>query len=367
MDTNNEKIISFIDGEMNAFERAQFREELKNDSSLAEDFTLQIEVNKYMKQFIETEELLGETEDKDLEAFVHEMLKNRPKKNELSGIRKFVASGWHYDTDDLTSLHSNSAEDNPDTLTRQWVEEWYQSNGSVFGEKAGNPDFDFVSRAFHKDYDETRNGKSNGKHKFDFANNVSINTPAKTSHVKSFEKPRQKIISLVRENKMIISAIAAAAIIILFAIVLTPNEKPVPGELFADYYKPFERVTFVQRNADGSVDRRVVNGIKAYNDGNYTEATDMLSALVDKGEYSAIACFYNGLAQMESSRYNRAIEQFEYLLSNYYVYGQEATWYMALCHLKTGNTAKTKALLRELSKEKGIYREKSVNLLRKLD
>jgi hypothetical protein len=341
MDTNNEKIIAYIDGEMNAVERTQFREELRKDTSLAEDYSLQINVNKYMKNFIETKEILREAEDKNLNVFIHEMLRNRPKKNELSDIRRFVASGWYLDSEDMSFLSENDGNESPDALTQKWAEEWHQNNGTFSAKKAGKPDYDFVSQAFNKVPDETAITKQAGK-------------------------PRHKIIRLVRKQK-VLASIVAAAIIILFAVVLVPKEKPGPKDLYADFYEPFEQVNFVQRNADGSIDHEVVNGIKAYNEGRFFDATDVLSDVIKEGKVSATTHFYNGLAQMETGEFNKAVVQFEYLLSNYYVYGQEATWYMALCHLQTGNIAKTKKALRELTKEKGIYREKAANLLRKLD
>ena len=341
MNTNNEKIISFMDGEMNAVECVQFREELKQDSSLAEDYALQITVNKYMNQLAEAEQILKETADKQPNAYVHEMLKNPPGKNDLSEIRKFVTNAWYADSEDMP-VHDEQDEGNsPDALTRKWAEEWYQNNSATFRVKAGNSDYDFVSQAFNKEANKTTITKQAVKH-------------------------RQKIISLVRKQK-VLTSIVAAAIIILFAIVLVPKDKPDSKELFADFYKPFEQVNFVQRNADGDVNHEVVKGIKAYNDGNFSDATDILSGVINEGKVSATVSFYNGLAFMETGNFNTAVVQFEYLLSNYYTYGQEATWYMALCHLHTGNIAKTKKLLSELSQEKGIYRKKSQNLLRKLD
>ncbi|MBN1252873.1 MAG: hypothetical protein JXR51_07560 [Bacteroidales bacterium] len=70
---------------------------------------------------------------------------------------------------------------------------------------------------------------------------------------------------------------------------------------------------------------------------------------------------------IENEKYQKAIDEFNYLIINYDNYNIESRWYLALCYLKLEKTEKAKILFKELSLSKNYYQKSALKILKKID
>lgn len=135
-------------------------------------------------------------------------------------------------------------------------------------------------------------------------------------------------------------------------------------QVFDDYYQPYTNLaTGTVRGADTDLVDLKSNAYYAYDLGNYAEAAEGLTKLLET-EKSAANYFYLGIANIEIGELASAIHNLNTVFTSYEEYTEQAQWYLALTLLKQNEQDQALSNLIDLSINGESYKEKSLEILR---
>jgi len=166
-------------------------------------------------------------------------------------------------------------------------------------------------------------------------------------------------------RKYLYAAVAAAAAVILVMIGLSPSFAD-PDMLFQTYYKPLDASDYTRRGDGTDLHLNLAEGISLYNQEAYEKSNYIFSHLYSVHPSLAEVRLFSGLSYMGLEQYDNAAHFLEELLENNVRYLPEATWYLSLCCLKTGELEKARELLSGLDEYEGMYGEQAQDLRNKL-
>ncbi|NJK86724.1 MAG: tetratricopeptide repeat protein [Bacteroidales bacterium] len=175
-----------------------------------------------------------------------------------------------------------------------------------------------------------------------------------------------KTIEKKRYIRIFIAAAAVALLLILVGVPLYRNINPATeGELFAEFYEPFEDKSAGQFLIE---ENSLYEAKNRYKNGDYENALRIFSTLPDAIVIKAEKLFYSGLIYMELGQYNNAITQFERLLeqSDASLLHGHVKWYLGLCYLKTSHSDKAKKMFSDIEKNKLYNYRNASKLLKKM-
>lgn len=127
---------------------------------------------------------------------------------------------------------------------------------------------------------------------------------------------------------------AAAVVVIALVVFFALNNDNDDQELYASYAK--HDPLMVQERGETGTDSLLKNTATFFNNGQYAQAKQQLSKLVAiaKEDQFKLAL---AISQIETSDYESAEQQLQYLISSSPAFADEALWYMILLKLKQGN------------------------------
>lgn len=166
-------------------------------------------------------------------------------------------------------------------------------------------------------------------------------------------------------KRVLMMAAATISIIIISGVIyLMVNSKNIsPEQLAEDYYLPANAIQQV-RSVNQSDPYGTELAFDYYNHQRYNEALDVFL----KVENQIISNFYAGICYFELGRYSSAKECFQYVVSDQQnLLIEQATWYLMLSELKTGNVEKAQTIILEIIEEKSPFAADAKEILRKLD
>ncbi len=185
---------------------------------------------------------------------------------------------------------------------------------------------------------------------------------------------KQKLIKISREVKEEQSSskrfpfsssfkIVAAVIVLLGVSALLWNASVANDriqDLYAVHYTPYP----VEDITRGESDPMLHDSMQSYRQEEYTEVVSILEnniALVNQKELQ----LYFGNSYLNTNQVENAIVQFENISkkSRYY---EASRWYLSLAYLKSKNTKKTTAILEEIIRYQGVYKDNAAQLLEAL-
>lgn len=187
------------------------------------------------------------------------------------------------------------------------------------------------------------------------------------------EETREKVGKIFREqqaNKRKSSSpflrIAAGVAILLTIglgyILSLPSANP--QELAATYFEPFpDRVTTMSADNDVSLN----TAMDAYNQGDYTTASNEFEQLSKDGSQQEIIDLYAGIAAMQANNTQLAISKLNHLHQESNDYGEVASWYLALTYLQQEETDKARPILQALVEAEGYRASSAQTLLKSLN
>lgn len=110
------------------------------------------------------------------------------------------------------------------------------------------------------------------------------------------------------------------------------------------------------------------DAMDAYKRKNYSEAVRQFETLLKQEPSLAESRFFCGLSYLELGNPTAAIGHFDFLLRNRdHNYLHQAKWYKSLALIKLNRKKEASAILENVSKENGEFRQKAVELLDDLD
>jgi tetratricopeptide (TPR) repeat protein len=160
------------------------------------------------------------------------------------------------------------------------------------------------------------------------------------------------------------AAIAVLAVIVSILIFRPFRGKPAK-DLYTEYYKEYPMTA--EMNELSRTDDDLLFAMKVYEAGDYERAIILFEMLADSNALREYSLFYAGHAYMHLNLTDKAIETFKGLLDEARGDIIPATrWYLALCYLKTGEAALSKAQLLLIEETESPFRKDARMLLRDL-
>ena len=84
------------------------------------------------------------------------------------------------------------------------------------------------------------------------------------------------------------------------------------------------------------------------------------------GTESYFSRFFPGVTELELGNYGRAIDLLGGVVNQKSTYAKEATWYLGLAYIKSGNKVKASECFELLTRSHGFYSNRSEKILRLL-
>ncbi len=132
--------------------------------------------------------------------------------------------------------------------------------------------------------------------------------------------------------------------------------------LFAQYYQPSDAVMIV-RSGDTETDNNLIQGMQAYDDGDFDRAVKLLNSVNE----NITATFYAALSYVELEEFDQAERKFKNIIAdgdNLFI--DQAEWYSALLKLKTGKKDEARKAFIDISNSNSFYNIKASRILVKL-
>lgn len=141
---------------------------------------------------------------------------------------------------------------------------------------------------------------------------------------------------------------------------------PTTGQIFQEYYQPYEATITFRSGADDEVNGLLTNALQKYRQQEYRTALQLFEQVLNKKDDVA-ANFYSGLSYMEIQKYQKANKSFDTVIGDKdNLFLHQAKWYTAMCHIKLENKDKALALLEDLSQQSDYYKDKADEVIKKV-
>jgi len=317
-------------------EREQFNRDFLINIDLRKEFAFQEKLDKVMKK-----NLFLESIESDPDLIKAEVLAQRDIDNYLNKERsvnhKKIGSIFKVETEIEIRKRIAKAEvemvlSGIDDISEEWVRDFEKRKPLLQHNKAARQITDFISRS------ESFNEKV-------------IQMPGN-----SFRITRKVVFQ------------AAAAVLILSLLLF---KSLIPGysgdSVFTNYYQPLEANSYQLRGSvQDVVGAKLQEGVGYYLSKEYGKAEIAFDNLRKMNKNMPELLLFSGLNQMGQNNFTAAINTFNDLISHEDQFVPEAQWYLGLCYIKTGDTAKARSLLAVLSETEGIYKGKAQLILKNL-
>ncbi|MCD4745072.1 MAG: tetratricopeptide repeat protein [Bacteroidales bacterium] len=181
------------------------------------------------------------------------------------------------------------------------------------------------------------------------------------------EKSRP-IKNIIHNFKLLYFAGAAIILLIIgcFFYFYNNNKIYTNEELFSMYYEPYLTIAGVRSEINDHSYKIYSDAIHKYSQKDYQNAIKLFSRLVEKNNNNTASHLYLGISYMETQKFNKAIESFQYIIEqNDLLYIQQAEWYLALCYLSLNMNEKALLQFEEISKRNNCYKNKVDEILKK--
>jgi len=232
-------------------------------------------------------------------------------------------------------------------LTADWVKEWHENRqqGAVKEEKKR----------------EIRNFITSSLEKDEPLPEINLTGVKEEAAIETKEKDRKT----VRRIPLRWISYSAAAVLALLFVIKSLLPSTGPEKLYSQYYKPFEIVSPVTRNATEGKNR-LEDAVTMYKNGDYRGAAASFADVIAYDKTLVAPRFYYAMSEMASGENKQAVNILESIAGKGGEFSREAEWYLGLAYIKTGETAKARNCFESLSKSGGYYSDRAEKLLRRL-
>ncbi|HPE85721.1 MAG: hypothetical protein PHU97_09880 [Bacteroidales bacterium] len=178
--------------------------------------------------------------------------------------------------------------------------------------------------------------------------------------------PLLPVIEMMRSNLKYVAAAAGMGVLITAGVLSLTPRSYTADKLFKMYYQP-DKALIVNRSGRGNVN--IVEALMKFQKKEFEAASQMFEQILVKESDNIALRFYSGISYIETEKYDKAIEAFNYIIENNdNLYVEHAEWYLALCYLKQEKTSEARIqLLRIANEEDGFYKADAEKILEKLE
>ncbi len=301
----------------------------------SDDRILFMKIGDYLRAETDIEEVKNDPLFNQVNESVRVMtINNNTSTGKSKTNRRYIMESLTYDVEDrriadeISDIKRESNKSGIDKIASDWVDDWNKKSGSGIAETGKRiENRDFIERSLEN---------------------------------KVISPERKKVFYL---RWILTSAAAlAGAIILIRALLLTGD----PDRIFAKYYEPMNTVSLVTRGENVIETDSYTLAIGSYKAHNYQEAAAGFSRAAEQESQADQALFFLGLSQIGMENYPEAVTELESVVTGQSEYLKDATWYLGLAYIKTGEPGKAKICFETLSRKPGFYRDRSAEILRRL-
>jgi hypothetical protein len=157
-----------------------------------------------------------------------------------------------------------------------------------------------------------------------------------------------------------------AAVIVILLVIRVWSPFTTADRLFNTYYEPFAAANYSQRNLAETEIPNLSKGIQFYMEGEYNQSLLYFNRAEDEIGVESDVLLFRGLNYLGLEQYSVARDLFREYVSSNTRYLPEATWYLSLCYLQTGEYAEAMENLSLLKAYEGLCRDQSEALEKKI-
>ena len=172
-----------------------------------------------------------------------------------------------------------------------------------------------------------------------------------------------------RARKLVAIKYAAACIVVALITgiwLFTNNNYLTNNELSDSFFKTYE-IPIAQRSSADIENNDYVLGLQYYNSRDYKNAAIQFTKVLENNPNDMQTHLLSGVSNMEEKRYPEAKKSFKIVIDhNNSLFVEPATWYLALCYLKTNETDKASQLFTRIRNEGGYYSSDAKKIIRKM-
>jgi len=169
----------------------------------------------------------------------------------------------------------------------------------------------------------------------------------------------------VKHVTMKYAAVFAGLILIGSLIILTRKSLTVE-EIFGKFYTSYE-TSAPARSFQAEINPDYTRAIEYYNVHDYRSAAMYFSKVIGRDPRDIEATMMLGVSNFERNNYPEAEKSFRKVTATSdNMYLEDAEWYLALCYLRTDETAKAVDQFTSIQKSTSIYSKKAGKILRNI-
>jgi tetratricopeptide (TPR) repeat protein len=157
------------------------------------------------------------------------------------------------------------------------------------------------------------------------------------------------------------------ALLVIGSIALHRGKSNANDELVSRYYKPYDPPAS-QRSGQVGVNADFTLAVEFYNTNDYENAARFFSKVVESNPKDMQSILMSGVSNFEDKKYPEAKMSFTTVIDdNNNLFIETASWYLALCYIKTNENDKAISQLKKIKKDGGMYSKDAGKILRKLE
>lgn len=192
-----------------------------------------------------------------------------------------------------------------------------------------------------------------------------ISLRLKLSHI---EKARQERLrtSMIRRSSVLKYAAVFAGAAVISGLLLFSGRKMTSEEIIDRYYLSYEAPSS-QRSLSYEANTDYILGLKYYNAHDYKNAAFQFAKVLEMNPDDMQTHMLSGVSNMEDKKFSEAEKSFTTVIDdNNNLFIESASWYLALCYVKTEEGDKAKEMLVSIRNEGGIFSRDAKKIIRRL-
>lgn len=185
------------------------------------------------------------------------------------------------------------------------------------------------------------------------------------------DKPQEgKVVNMLSSLSSLYWLAASVSLVLLIGgglYFMNNYISPSNQALFASNFTVYEAPVLF-RSGEKEEAPILQNAFIEYNQKAYQKAVDLFVKSLQENPRQIVPYFYIGQCKLTLNNPQEAISSFQKVIDhgdNAYV--MQAKWYLALAYIDTNNKKQAISLLRELSQQKGSFRERAIHLLSEIE
>jgi len=181
-------------------------------------------------------------------------------------------------------------------------------------------------------------------------------------------KPAKPVRSGTRSSaRSILITVTSIAAVITGAFFLIRLLFPAdPKKIFSEFYEPFPVISALTRSQSNTEFNDFIKATESYRLKDYKAAAAGFAKGMQVAKTSLASAFCLGITKLESGDYSGAAVLLDSVADLRSEFAKEATWYLGLAYIRSGNIPEAAECFKQLSQSPGFYSERSQKILRRL-